>query len=267
MGGYRARYSSWSVTPRNEPRQQERAYRQHRFTVPSGATEFLLIRHGESEPARPDRPFPLTDGHADPELAPEGVTQAWLLAQRLAGSRARVSEAARQQIDPGQRIDAIYVSSLRRTAQTAAPLADLLGLTLRVEPQLREVGLGEWEGGLYRKMVAENHPVAQRMWAEERWDVIPGAEPGQEFAARVRDAIERLAAAHPDQRLAVFTHGGVIGQVLALAAGSRLFAFTGADNASISYLVVADGWWIIRGYNDTAHLDPAFGRAGRRVTS
>jgi probable phosphoglycerate mutase len=226
------------VTSRDDPRKAETAYRQHRFIPPPGSTELLLIRHGESQPAYPGRPFPLTDGRADPELAPEGAAQAELVAQRLAG----------------QRIDAIYVTSLRRTAQTAAPLAARLGLVPNVERQLREVGLGDWEGGRYRQMVAENDPVAQRMWAEERWDVIPGAEPGAEFAARVRGAIERLAATHPDQRLAVFTHGGVIGQALALAARSRLFAFTGADNGSISHLVVAGDWWTIRGFNDTAHL-------------
>jgi 2,3-bisphosphoglycerate-dependent phosphoglycerate mutase len=40
-----------------------------------------------------------------------------------------------------------------------------------------------------------------------------------------------------------------------MASGSRPFAFTGADNASISRLVVASDRWIVRGFNDTAHLD------------
>jgi probable phosphoglycerate mutase len=53
----------------------------------------------------------------------------------------------------------------------------------------------------------------------------------------------------------VFTHGGVIGQELALASGSRPFAFVGADNASISRLVIAGDRWIVRSFNDTAHLD------------
>jgi len=156
------------------------------------------------------------------------------------------------------RIDAIYTSGLRRTEQTAAPLARQLDLIPEVEPRLREVRLGIWEGGLFRKMVAEHHPIAQRMWTEERWDVIPEAEPAEEFAARIRAAIERLAAGHPDQRLAIFVHGGVIGQTLALASGSRPFAFLGADNGSISRLVVEGDRWTVCGFNDTAHLDPGF---------
>ena len=98
--------------------------------------------------------------------------------------------------------------------------------------------------------------MAMRMWAEETFEVIPGAEPAAEFAARVRDAVGRLAAAHTGQRVAIFTHGGVIGQVLALASGSRPFAFVTSDNGSISRLVVSGDRWIVRGYNDTAHLEP-----------
>lgn len=229
------------VTPASDPQPGAAAYRQARFRPQPGAAELLLIRHGESEAANPDDPFPLVDGHADPALDRSGHDQAQRLAGRLAHSR----------------IDAIYVTTLRRTAQTAAPLAARLGLTPQVEPGLREVFLGDWEAGLFRKMVAEQHPLAQRMWAEERWDVIPGAEPASAFAARVGGALRRVAAAHPDQVVAVVVHGGVIGQALALAAGSRPFAFLGADNASISRLVVAGDRWIVRGFNDTAHLEEA----------
>ena len=74
---------------------------------------------------------------------------------------------------------------IRALAPDIEVLAQRLGLTPRVERGLREVFLGEWEAGLFRKMVAENHPVAERMWAEERWDVIPGAELASAFADRV----------------------------------------------------------------------------------
>jgi len=55
--------------------------------------------------------------------------------------------------------------------------------------------------------------------------------------------------------VAVFTHGGVIGQALAQASGSRPFSFLSADNGSISRLLVTGRGWIVRGFNDTAHLD------------
>jgi 2,3-bisphosphoglycerate-dependent phosphoglycerate mutase len=229
----------WLVTEAERSGPEPPSFRQRRFEPPPGALELLLIRHGQSERYVDGTPFPLVGGHGDPPLSPQGQEQAGRVCGRLAAAG----------------IDAIYVTTLCRTAQTAAPLAARLGLAPRVEDGLREVYLGEWEGGLLRKMVAENHPISQRVLAEERWDVIPGAEPATEFAGRVRVAIERLAAAHPGQRVAAFTHGGVIGEAFAQASGSRPFAFNGADNASISRLVVSGDRWIVRGYNDTAHLD------------
>lgn len=219
--------------------QEPIAFRQQRYAVPPGATDLLLVRHGASEAYLDGTLFPLVDGHGDPPLSAEGKDQAERVCDRLAAAG----------------VAAVYVTNLRRTAQTAAPLAGLLGLQPLVEADLREVYLGEWEGGIFRKMVAEAHPISLRMAAEERWDVIPGAESAVGLASRVRGAIERLAAAHPGQRIAAVTHGGVIGQALALASGSRPFAFLGAENASISRIVVTADRWIVRGFNDTAHLD------------
>ena len=215
------------------------AFVQRRYEVPPGATDLLLVRHGASAPYVEGNPFDLVDGHGDPPLSADGLVQADLVCARLAANG----------------VDAIYVSTLRRTAETAAPLAARLGLTVRVEADLREVHLGEWEGGVFRKNVADGHPIAAAMQAEERWDVIPGAESSDALANRVRAAIGRIAAAHPGQRVAAFSHGGVIGQVLAFATGSRPFAFLGAENASISRLVIVSDRWIVRGFNDTAHLD------------
>lgn len=220
----------------------ETAYRQIRYARPPGACEILLVRHGESEEARPDHPFPLVDGQGDPALHPNGEDQARRVAERLAG----------------ESIDAVYVSSLRRTLLTAAPLLAKLGIEPVVEPDLREVHLGEWEGGAYRRHLSEGHPLVRQVLTEERWDVIPGAEPAEAFAARVRGAIGRIAAGHPDRTVVAFTHGGVIGQVLALAAGARPFTFVGADNGSISQVVVMGDRWGVRRYNDTAHLHAGF---------
>ncbi|HYU39404.1 MAG TPA: histidine phosphatase family protein [Acidimicrobiia bacterium] len=217
-------------------------YRQHRYTPPPGATEILLVRHGESQPVDPEQPFELVDGHGDPPLDPVGVEQAERLANRLAG----------------EDIAAIYVTTLRRTVETAAPLAQRLGIEPRVEPNLREVYLGEWEGGLLRVKAEERDPAFVRAIEEERWDPIPGAEPVDVFRDRVQAGIARVARAHRDELVVVVTHGGVIGQVLAGATDARGFAFIGADNASISHIVVDGDRIVVRRFNDTTHLEPHF---------
>lgn len=212
--------------------------RQARFRRPAGACELLLVRHGESEPAHKGRPFPLVDGHGDPALSPAGESQAERVAARL------VDEA----------IDAVYVTTLRRTAQTARPLLDRTGLAATVEADLREVHLGDWEGGRFRLKVAAGDPIAVQVWEEQRWDAIPGAESADRLRARVTAAVGRIAAAHPDQRVAVFTHGGIIGEILAVASGARALAFVGCDNGSISHVVVHGDRWSVRRVNDTGHL-------------
>jgi probable phosphoglycerate mutase len=229
---------------------EPRSYRQPRFQAPPGATELILVRHGESQPAVDGRPFDLLDGHGNPELSPEGWDQAAKVCDRLAL----------------ERIDAVYVTTLQRTAQTAARLLELLDVAAGVEPDLREVYLGEWEGGAFRRHVAEGSPIAVQMIAEERWDVIPGAEPAADFSARVRAGVLRIAEAHPDQRVAVFSHGGVIGEILAQAARSRPWAFAAADNASISHLVVSGERWSIRRFNDTSHLETTLTAAAEPPT-
>jgi 2,3-bisphosphoglycerate-dependent phosphoglycerate mutase len=216
------------------------SYPQRGFVPPPDATEVLLIRHGASAAAVPGEPFPLVEGHGDPALAPEGERQAEALAERVAA----------------EPLAGIFVSGLRRTVQTAAPLVDRLGLEPVVVSELREVNLGDWEGGELRIRAAHRDPLALRLIAEERWDVIPGAEPMEAFAERVRTGLEKVVAAvGQGSSAAAFVHGGVIGELCHQATSSRPFAFVLSDNGSITRLVVlGDGRWLLRGFNDTAHL-------------
>lgn len=213
-------------------------YRQHRFERPRGATEILLVRHGESQPANPDKPFPLVDGQGDPALGEVGKAQAEQVGQRLRHLP----------------IDAVYVTNLRRTQETAAPLCAHIGLTPTVTVDLREVHLGDWEGGLFRIKAQEQDPVFVKMQQEQRWDVIPGAESLEFLRERVRRGLHQIAASHPDQLIVAVVHGGVIGHIIAQATGAAAFAFNGADNGSISHIVMHAGNIIVRGFNDSSHL-------------
>jgi probable phosphoglycerate mutase len=218
-------------------------YSQHAFTPPPGATEIILIRHGASVDAIPGERFDLVDGHGDPPLSPAGQEQARAVADRLAG----------------EALDALFVTGLTRTVQTAAPLAERLGVEPRVVTDLREVRLGDWEGGEFRIRAQNRDPVAMQAVAEERWDVIPGAETMEVLAERVRRGIDAiLEQTGPNGRAAAVLHGGIIGEVCRQATGSRPFAFVHSDNCSISRLVVLpDGRRLLRTFNDTAHLNGA----------
>ena len=216
------------------------SFHQRQFALPEGATEVILVRHGASAPALRGQPFPLLDGHGDPPLAPEGVAQAEAVAARLAGEDLR----------------ALFVTTLQRTHQTAVPLAERTGLDPVTVPDLREVSLGEWEGGEFRIRMAEGDPVALQAVAEERWEVIPGAETMESLAQRVRLGVEAVVAhGGVDVRVAAIVHGGVIGEICRQATDSRPFAFVHSDNGSLTRVIVLpDGAWLLRSFNDTAHL-------------
>lgn len=212
--------------------------RQPRYAPPPGAAVLMLVRHGETVAAVRGKSFDLVGGHGDPPLHPDGEAQAQAVCARLS------TEA----------VDAVVVTPLRRTAQTAAPLLQTTGLAPVIEPDLREVFLGDWDGGAYRFHAAEGHPAFQRARAAHEWGEIPGAETTAALHARIGAALSRLALANPDRRVVCFVHGGVIGAAMAIASGARPFAFNGAANGSISELVVHDDRMQIRRFNDCGHL-------------
>ncbi|TMV13756.1 histidine phosphatase family protein [Arenibacterium halophilum] len=216
-----------------------REYHQSDYAPPEGAADLLLIRHGRTEAARDGESFPMVDGHGDPALHPIGEEQAVKVGNRFKND---------------SDIAAIYVTTLRRTHQTAAPLAGHLGLTPIVEPDLREIRLGDWDGGAYRRKAAEGAPEFNRAVERQEWGEIPNAETTAELHARVRAGLLRIAAAHPGERVAVFVHGGVVGAAMAIASGAQAFHFNGADNGSVSRLVILGESMRIKGFNDISHL-------------
>ena len=223
-------------------------FEQHPYTLPPGATEVVLVRHGASAAAVPDVPFPLLDGRSDPPLSDVGHTQARGVAERLAAETART----------------VYVSTLRRTQETAAPLVEGTGVGTTVLPDLAEVFLGDFEGGEYRVRAGRKDPIIARVFAEQRWDAIPGAESLEDLGRRVRAAIDQIVTeTGADATAIAFAHGAVIGELCRQATDSRPFAFVHADNGSISRIVVGpNGRWLLRSFNDISHLTITTGPSG-----
>jgi 2,3-bisphosphoglycerate-dependent phosphoglycerate mutase len=217
-----------------------KTYPQRAFALPPGGTELIVVRHGASAAAVPDEPFDLLDGHSDPPLAPEGEEQAQEVAERL-------------EAEP---LTALFVTPLQRTAQTAEPLAERTGLTPYIIDELREILLGDWEGGEFRIRAANGDPIIHKLFQEERWDVIPGAERMEHFTQRVREGLnEAFDRIGPDATGAAVLHGGVISEICHQVTGSRPFAFIQVDNASITRIVrFPDGRLMLRSFNAIDHL-------------
>jgi 2,3-bisphosphoglycerate-dependent phosphoglycerate mutase len=218
---------------------------QRPFVLPTGATEVVLIRHGSARHSTPDSPLELVGGQSDPELTELGRDQALAVAERLAAA------------EPA----AIFVTPLRRTQETARPLAQRLGVKPVILPELREIYLGDWEGQLNHRATSGDS-LTRKVFDAERWDVIPNAEPMEDFSARVRRGMELMVqAAGPDGTTLAVVHGGVITEACSQVTGSRAFAFLYAENGSLTRLMcLPNGRWALLAFNDTAHLRANNGR-------
>jgi broad specificity phosphatase PhoE len=89
------------------------------------------------------------------------------------------------------------------------------------------------------------------------WASIAGSEPSVEFRARVKAALDGLAARHAGGRGAVFSHGGVINAYAAMTVGIEQDFFFPPVNTSISVVRVKDGMRLLLGLNDVCHLREA----------
>jgi probable phosphoglycerate mutase len=214
---------------------------QRPFTPPADAVELLVVRHGSAGHDTLDEPPPLVGGHTDVPLTARGHAQARALADRLGDVE----------------LACVCVTTLRRTAETAAPVAAAHRMSPVVVPELREVFLGEWEGGEFAERMAAEDPLITEVFRRQRWDLIPGAEPPESLAARVRAGLEVVAdAIGPGRTGLAVAHGGTIAEACRQATGSEPFAFINVDNASITRLVrLAGGRWLLIAFNDTAHLE------------
>ena len=140
-------------------------------------TTILLARHGETAWNREGR----FQGWADPALNVEGRAQARALADRLRDTP----------------FDAVYSSDLRRAHETAVIVAEPHHVAVVTDPGLREIDVGSWSG-LTRAEIDERFPGADHHDGETR----------AEHLDRVVATVERIARAHPGERILIVSHGG-----------------------------------------------------------
>ncbi|RYE73744.1 MAG: histidine phosphatase family protein, partial [Myxococcales bacterium] len=109
----------------------------------------------------------------------------------------------------GRSIDAIFVSNLLRTHETAAPLAADLGLTPATYDGFREIRAGDYE------MATDSDSVHGYLgtiigWIEGQYDGrMAGGETGHEFLDRYDAAIDQVVRSGATQAVVV-SHGAAI---------------------------------------------------------
>ncbi|MEJ8839429.1 histidine phosphatase family protein [Ramlibacter sp. AN1133] len=202
----------------------------------AGATELVLVRHGETDMNRELR----FQGQVNVGLNAIGLAQARRLATRLAGEKA----------------DAVYVSDLLRAVQTAEPIAEELALRPVADSGLREQAFGRVDG-MRVDDIQREHPGAWQAWLRFEQDfAMPEGESTRAFHARVMQAVQRVVAAHPLQTVVVVTHGGVLDMIYRTARSLGLDGPRQSEipNAGLNRIRVHEDAYEIVSWADTRHL-------------
>jgi alpha-ribazole phosphatase len=156
-------------------------------------TRFVLIRHGETDWNKEGR----YQGHTDVPLNAKGREQAEAMAEAL----------------KNRPLQAIYASDLQRARDTAEILAAATGAPMHVDPRLREIDLGEWEGRLSADIQKTDMDLLTRRRVDPLDTFPPGGEGVRQVMARVVPLLDEIARRHPDSRVALVSHGTTLAAV------------------------------------------------------
>jgi glucosyl-3-phosphoglycerate phosphatase len=203
----------------------------------------VLWRHGQTE-FNAQRRF---QGQLDIPLNDLGRSQAARAARHLAA----LSPAA------------VYSSDLLRASQTADALARLAGLSVKLDPDLRERSGGEWEGQSDVELRAAYPDYTTWTTAPAAWSP-PGGENGIQVADRASAALLRIADTAPGGSVTVaVAHGACLGmamtRLLGIPDGTRLLG--GLGNCRWSVLGRRDGKWRLLEHNVGSLPEPVADRA------
>jgi broad specificity phosphatase PhoE len=193
-----------------------------------------IVRHGETSANIAG----VWHGSIDTALTPRGVEQARRAADAIGALAPRAS--------------ALYASPLRRARDTARSIGLVLGLEARVDADLAEYHLGELEGRTYGELMRE-HRLFERMAREPDWNPGGGESPRQ-VATRGANAMSRIAAAHPGERVVVVSHGGALTLTLSLLLDGDISEWKRVmDNCAITELALDPSPRLLT-FNEVAHL-------------
>jgi len=148
--------------------------------------KIYIARHGETTWNAEGK----IQGWSDPELSPLGYSQSLALLEHL----------------KDRPIQAIYSSSLQRSYLTAQPIAQHLGLPIRKQNELKEIGFGILEG----KNLFQFDEELKREWnrfKDDRFSYrIPGAENYADVANRLRPFVKRILQEHEGEEVLIVGH-------------------------------------------------------------
>lgn len=203
-------------------------------------TTVYIVRHCEAD-GNLRRIF---QGHTDAEISEKGAEQLRYLAERFRSVP----------------LDAVYSSPLKRALLTADSINRYHGLPVETDAGLTEISGGCIEGLPWAELPVQ-YPEYARCWNLEpdRFEPKDGESMRQVYD-RIWKTVTRIAAAHPDETIAVASHGCAIRNLLCRAKGlpiKQLNTVEWCDNTGVSILEFDEsGRCRVALENDISHLPP-----------
>ena len=199
-------------------------------------SRLLLVRHGNTTMTNTLRFW----GKTDLELNAEGIRQAEQLRDRLAA----------------QKIDAAYVSNLRRAQLTAEIITSRHHLGLTTCAELAELNFG-WVEGLSFEEIKRLHPELAEVLSD--WNAhpkFPGGESLDELNDRLQKFLTRLKKHKPEETILIVAHAGTLRLIICnlLGIGLEHWRQIQLSLASLSVVETYPQGGIINLLNDVSHL-------------
>ena len=199
-------------------------------------TRVFFVRHGQTRWNMEMK----YQGHTDIALSDEGIRQAECVAGRLAR----------------EPFTAVYASDLSRAFATAETIAVRHSLTVTAIPALREICFGDWEGLTYNGISEKWPDLMHNLYVNPDEVIIPGGESFRVVKERASAAVTELISKHPDQTIAIVSHGGTIRTIICAALNIHLNHVWNIrqDNTALTIIDYYDERTMVSLMNDTCHL-------------
>ncbi len=146
------------------------------------------------------------------------------------------------------KIDGLLASPMLRCTESASLLE--LGLPMQLDPDLREIDFGRWEGKTFAE-IEEQDPELVQHWAKGKDDFcFPDGEATAGFVSRVNAVKNRLLASEAKTMLLV-THGGVIRSLICglLGLSQKDYLLFQVAKGHYSTIDLYDGGGVLTGFN------------------
>lgn len=150
-------------------------------------TTLILVRHGESE-ANSSGIFA---GHLDVELQERGFAQA---------------KKTAVYIKENYNISKVFASDLKRAYKTGECIAEVCGVEITANENLREINAGKWEGLTFSEL-HEKYKDSFGVWCTDIGNAVcVGGESVVELAERIENELIKLAEENDGQEIVIVTH-------------------------------------------------------------